>query len=202
MKSKFLVGSALLLAAGTAAYAGDDHPVVVAQLKADFHAKGIAGMDRLDQDQVQATCSFKHSDELPQTLVHTLQAQQLASVRYPSDGKFLGDWRKGQALAESGKGDTWKDKPGAPNGGNCYNCHQIAPSESSYGTLGPSLYAYGKRRGNTAETQKYTYAKIFNAKAFNLCTAMPRFGYAGALTEEQIKDLVALLLDPESPVNR
>jgi sulfur-oxidizing protein SoxX len=31
---------------------------------------------------------------------------------------------------------------------------------------------------------------------------MPRFGYAGALTEQQIKDLVALLLDPNSPVNQ
>jgi sulfur-oxidizing protein SoxX len=31
---------------------------------------------------------------------------------------------------------------------------------------------------------------------------MPRFGHAGALGEQQIKDLVSLLLDPESPVNK
>jgi sulfur-oxidizing protein SoxX len=31
---------------------------------------------------------------------------------------------------------------------------------------------------------------------------MPRFGYSGTLTEQQIKDLVALLLDPNSPVNK
>ena len=31
---------------------------------------------------------------------------------------------------------------------------------------------------------------------------MPRFGHKGILTEEQIKDVVALLIDPESPVNK
>jgi sulfur-oxidizing protein SoxX len=31
---------------------------------------------------------------------------------------------------------------------------------------------------------------------------MPRFGHVGALVDSQIKDLVALLLDPESPVNK
>jgi hypothetical protein len=31
---------------------------------------------------------------------------------------------------------------------------------------------------------------------------MPRLGYSGTLTPEQIKHLVALLLDPASPVNR
>ena len=44
--------------------------------------------------------------------------------------------------------------------------------------------------------------KIYNAKAFNLCSTMPRFGHSGTLTEKQIKDLVALLLDPNSPVNK
>ena len=31
---------------------------------------------------------------------------------------------------------------------------------------------------------------------------MPRFGVNKFLTEQQIKDLVALLFDPESPVNK
>ena len=64
------------------------------------------------------------------------------------------------------------------------------------------MYQFGKIRGNTPEIQKYTYGKIWNAKAFNLCSEMPRFGHAGALNEKQVKDLVALLLDPESPVNK
>jgi sulfur-oxidizing protein SoxX len=31
---------------------------------------------------------------------------------------------------------------------------------------------------------------------------MPRFGTNHVLTEQQIKDIVALLFDPESPVNK
>jgi sulfur-oxidizing protein SoxX len=31
---------------------------------------------------------------------------------------------------------------------------------------------------------------------------MPRFGHAGILTEQQIKDVVALLMAPDSPVNK
>jgi sulfur-oxidizing protein SoxX len=31
---------------------------------------------------------------------------------------------------------------------------------------------------------------------------MPRFGHNGILSEEQIRDVVALLMDPESPVNQ
>ncbi|HET6720043.1 MAG TPA: sulfur oxidation c-type cytochrome SoxX, partial [Rhodocyclaceae bacterium] len=107
-----------------------------------------------------------------------------------------------EKLAQSGRGFTWTDQPGLPTGGNCYNCHQISPKELSFGTVGPSLYHLGKNRGSSPEMQKYVYSKIYNAKAFHLCSEMPRFGFIGALEEKQIKDLVALLLDPESPVNK
>jgi sulfur-oxidizing protein SoxX len=114
----------------------------------------------------------------------------------------MGDWKRAEKVAQSGRGSMWNDKPGAPAGGSCYNCHQISPQETSYGTMGPSLLGFGKKRGNGPEMQKYVYGKIYNAKAYNACSQMPRLGYAGTLTEEQIKDLVALLLDPASPVNR
>ena len=172
----------------------------VAMMKRDFKAKGIATTDRLHEDGVQAVCN-RSGDNPPKDIAARLEKDQLDNVRYPADGKLMGDWKAGEKLAQSGRGMTWSDKAGVPGGGNCYNCHQIAPTETSFGTIGPSLYQFGKLRGNTAEIQKYTYGKIWNAKAFNLCSAMPRFGHAGALTENQIKDLVALLLDPQSPVN-
>lgn len=172
----------------------------VAMMKRDFKAKGIATTDRLHEDGVQAVCN-RTADNPPKDIAARLEKDQLESVKYPADGKLMGDWKAGEKLAQSGRGMTWSDKAGVPGGGNCYNCHQIAPTETSFGTIGPSLYQYGKLRGNTAEVQKYTYGKIWNAKAFNLCSAMPRFGHANALTESQIKDLVALLLDPQSPVN-
>jgi L-cysteine S-thiosulfotransferase len=170
-------------------------------MKNDFVSKGQATTDRLNADALQAICNRTNNKPSP-TLAKRLETDELATVKYPADGKLMGDWKKGEKIAQSGHGMTWKDKPDAPVGGNCYNCHQIGPNESSYGTLGPTLYRLGKTRGNTAETQKYVYGKIYNAKAYNLCSEMPRFGHVGALKEAQIKDLVALLLDPESPVNK
>lgn len=173
----------------------------IESIKRDFKPRGQADLDRLAEDGVQAICN-RTGNHPPEAIAKTLEADQLAGVKYPADGKLMGDWKAGEKLAQSGRGFTWSDKPGLPVGGNCYNCHQISPKETSFGTIGPSLYQYGKLRGNTPEIQQYTYAKIYNAKAFNLCSEMPRFGRVEALGEKQIKDLVALLLDPESPVNK
>jgi sulfur-oxidizing protein SoxX len=115
---------------------------------------------------------------------------------------MLGDWKAGEAIAQSGVGKQFNDDPSKPNGANCYACHQLAPQELAFGTIGPSLMGYGKLRGNTSDIQKYTYAKIYNSEAFNACSNMPRFGHNGILTEKQMKDVVALLLDPASPVNK
>jgi sulfur-oxidizing protein SoxX len=96
----------------------------------------------------------------------------------------------------------WNDGPKDAAGGSCYNCHQLALKEPSYGTIGPSLLGFGRQRGNTPEMQKYAYGRIYNSKAYNLCSQMPRLGHSGTLGEQQIKDLVAYLLDPDSPVNK
>lgn len=172
----------------------------IAMMKRDFKAKGIAGTDRLHEDGVQAICN-RSGDHPPKDIAARLEKDQLDAIRYPADGKLMGDWKEGEKIAQSGRGMTWSDKAGVPGGGNCYNCHQLSPTETSFGTIGPSLYQFGKLRGNTPEMQKYVYGKIYNAKAFNLCSQMPRFGHVGALSEQQIRHLVALLLDPASPVN-
>ena len=49
---------------------------------------------------------------------------------------------------------------------------------------------------------KYTWGKIWNSKAYNACSNMPRAGHMGILNEDQVRHLVALLLDPKSPVNQ
>ncbi len=170
-------------------------------IKRDFRDKGIAKADRVNQDKLQAMCS-KYVDKLPEKLKVKLEAEQAKSIKWPADGKYMGDWKAGETLAQSGKGMTWSDKADEPAGGNCYNCHRLSAKEIAYGTIGPSLFNYGKIRGNTEEAQRLAFSRIYNAKAFNACANMPRFGHMGILTEAQIKDLVALLLDPESPVNK
>lgn len=169
-------------------------------LQRDFHARGQATMDRVVQDGLQRVCT-ESNDRPPAELAKQLEADQMKTIAFP-DGSLIGDWKRGERIAQGGRGLTWNDKPGAPADGSCYNCHQLSPQEMSHGTLGPSLLRFGATRGSGAEMQRYVYGKIYNAKAYNLCSQMPRLGHSGTLTPEQIKDLVGLLLDPASPVNQ
>jgi sulfur-oxidizing protein SoxX len=188
------------LLVASAAFADPTGQEVQQVLQRDFHVRGQATMDRVVQDGLQRLCT-ETGDKPPPELAKTLEADQMKSIAFPPGG-LLGDWKRGERIAQGGRGLTWNDKAGAPGDGSCYNCHQLSPQEMSHGTLGPSLRGFGKARGNTPEMQRYVYGKIYNAKAYNLCSQMPRLGYSGTLTAEQIKDLVALLLDPASPVNQ
>jgi len=173
-----------------------------AVLKASFREQGQAKLDRLTQDDTQKTCSEYSGKALPKDVAERIEKENLASIQWPADGKYLGDWKAGERIAQEGRGMQYSDDPKVPAGANCYACHQLAPQELSYGTIGPTLYQFGKVRGYTAEMRKYAYGKIWNAEAYNACTNMPRFGHRGILTSQQVKDVVALLMDPDSPVNK
>ncbi|MDS1142274.1 sulfur oxidation c-type cytochrome SoxX [Pusillimonas sp. SM2304] len=204
----FTVLAGLLLATA-GAYAdevvtGTSAEDVQAVLEASFEPKGIAKMDRLEQSAMQKACSQAEMTGKPlsQEQVAQITKEAMASVKPPVDGNYLGDWKAGEKIAQSGRGLQLSDKPGAPNGGNCYACHQMSKAEISFGNIGPSLLHYGKLRGSSKEILDYTWAKVYNSHANMACSNMPRFGAAGILTEEQLKDVMALLLDPESPVNK
>jgi sulfur-oxidizing protein SoxX len=169
-----------------------------------FAEKGIAKLDRLNQDAVNLACTEAElsGKDLDAATRKRVEESNMKTIKFPADGKFIGDWKSGEKIAQGGRGMTYSDKAGSANGGNCYNCHQISKAEISYGTLGPSLYQYGKLRGDGDAVIKYTWGKIYNAKAYNACTNMPRFGSQNILTEAQMKDIMALLLDPASPVNQ
>ncbi|HYL24167.1 MAG TPA: sulfur oxidation c-type cytochrome SoxX [Burkholderiales bacterium] len=169
-------------------------------MQRDFHPRGQATMERVVQDGVQRVCT-ETRDRPPPELARALEADQMKTIVYP-EGSLMGDWKRGEAIAQSGRGLTWNDKPGEAAGGSCYNCHELSPRELSHGTVGPSLRRFGKTRGTSAEMQRYVYGKIYNAKAYSLCSQMPRLGASGTLSAAQIEDLVALLLDPASPVNQ
>ena len=200
---------ALLVSCATPSSQGSADAEFAAMMKTSFHSKGIAKVDRLQQDLGQAACS---SAQPPSNAVaKTIQDEALASVQWPAGGQYIGDWKAGAKLAESGKGMTWSDKSADPkgNGGQCYNCHQMDKAEISYGTIGPSLWNYGKQRGvrNVADPAsagvvQYTWAKLWNSKAYAACSNMPRFGHMKLLNEQELRDVMALLLDPKSPVNQ
>lgn len=188
-------GVAFVLAG--AAMAGDLQPI----LQTSFKAKGQAGLDRLTQTEQQAACSGPVGMPLPASAAK-IQAEAQAGIKFPADDQFLGSWEAGEKIAQTGTGMQYSDDPAKPNGGNCYACHELAPQELSFGNLGPSLKNYGKQRGSDEAMLKYTWSRIWNTHAFNPCAHMPRFGAAGILTEQQIKDVMALLFDPASPVNQ
>ena len=171
---------------------------------ASFKENGIAKMDRLERDDTQKFCSepaaLAGKDDPKKR--EAIEKANMATIKQPSDGKYLGDWKEGEKIAQSGRGATWTDKAGTPNGGGCYNCHQINKKEISHGNIGPSLWNYGKVRGNADAVVQYTWGKIYNSKAYNACSNMPRMGHYKLLTEQQMRDVMALLLDPESPVNQ
>jgi sulfur-oxidizing protein SoxX len=204
-----LVTAVLLASCATAPSPADLDQQTLAMLQASFRDQGIAKVDRIDQDLGQKACS---SDKLPaESVAKQIEAEALASIKWPEGGRYIGDWREGEKLAQNGRGMTWTDASADPkaNGANCYNCHQIDKKEISYGTIGPSLYNYGKNRGvkdvadpASAAIVQYTWGKMWNSKAYAACSNMPRFGHARLLTEEQLRHVMALLLDPKSPVNQ
>ena len=210
MDRKIIVGScvafgvlAALVGCAAMVKSPTDAEITIA-LKASFKEAGSAKLDRLDQTPLQRACTAasRSGKPLDEKLREALQATALASVKYPADGKYLGDWKRGEAVAQNGRGLQFSDAANTVAGGNCYACHQIDKAEIAYGNIGPSLTGYGKLRGQTDATVKYTWARIWNSHSFNACANMPRFGDAGILTEAQIKDVMALLLDPASPVNQ
>ena len=198
----FIVASSLLQNVAVAQQKND--PKFNKMMTDSFKAQGIAGLDRIDQDATQKFCSdpvFANSKQ-GEKMREKIQKINMDSIKQPSDGKYIGDWKNGEKIAQSGRGATWTDKADTVVGGGCYNCHQIDPKEISYGNIGPSLTGYGKLRGYSQEVVTYTWNRINNSKAYNACSNMPRFAHFKLLNEQQIQDVMALLLDPASPVNQ
>ncbi|MBT9554113.1 MAG: sulfur oxidation c-type cytochrome SoxX [Hydrogenophaga sp.] len=212
MTPALLALSALLLSGCTSSPSAADHDKITADVvKASFQDRGIAKVDRLQQDEANRLCSAADvaGKPLDEKTTKAIEAAELKTVKMPTGGKFLGDWKEGEKIAQSGRGLTWTDKAGDVNGGNCYNCHQMDKKEISFGNLGPSLYNYGKLRGVSDPASaaarpivEYTWGKLWNSRAYNACSQMPRAGHKGILTEQQIQHVMALLLDPTSPVNQ
>lgn len=168
--------------------------------------EGGTVLERQTQDELQKICSGGGRAALDGDSTAKVIALAKASIVKPDGGVKLGDWEAGEAVARSGygfrvghKNDSHSKKPA---GGNCYACHQLDPNEIAYGTLGPSLKNFGKLRGNSEAVVNYTYEVIYSAHVYFPCSHMPRFGANGVLTEKQISDVLAYLLDPASPVNQ
>jgi sulfur-oxidizing protein SoxX len=205
MKKNAILASALVLCVFPAQAQQKTHidpGKVDAAVKAAFPTAPAEWASRLTPDETMKQCSASRNDPAKPAAA-AIQAREKATIEYPADANFIGDWKKGEALAQNGYGLRFTDYPPArASGGNCYACHQLTKKEVSYGTLGPSLLEYGKLRDYKPDAIKAVYEKIYNSHVALPCSNMPRFGTNKILTIEQIKDAVALLMSPDSPVNK
>jgi sulfur-oxidizing protein SoxX len=206
MRTGALAACAVVAVAAIAAYllvgrAQGEEPVDAA-IKASWTKAAPDWQARLVQDETQRLCS-QYRNAPPKDVADAILARERAAIQYPPDGSLKGDWKKGEKLAQSGYGGRFTDyPPRTQNGGNCYACHQLDRKELSFGTLGPSLLEYGKIRKYAEAEIKAVYERIYNSQATIPCANMPRLGASRFLTIEQIKDLVAYVMSPESPVNK
>jgi sulfur-oxidizing protein SoxX len=213
LRTGLTVASVALLAVGCASApsVADLNALTQQIVKASFRDQGIVKASILNTDETNQACSEADASGKPldEKTAKRIEEINMKAIKWPSDGKFIGDWKEGEKIAQNGRGLTFTDTASTVNGGNCYNCHKIDEKEISYGTIGPSLHNYGKIRGitdpNSASAKpivEYTWGKIWNSKAYNACSNMPRAGHSGILTEAQVRHVVGLLLDPKSPVNK
>lgn len=173
-----------------------------AAIKSSWSKAPNEWQSRLFPDATMKECT-QHDNHPPKEVAEAIQKREKALIQYPPDGKLMGDWKKGEALAQSGYGLRFTDyPPRQANGGNCYACHQVTKRELSFGTIGPSLLEYGKLREFKEQAVKEVYEKIYNSHATYPCSFMPRFGANKVLTIDQIRDIVALLMSKDSPVNQ
>ena len=213
LRTILAVASVALLVVGCASAptVADLNALTQQIIKASFRDEGIVKASLLNTDETNQACSEADATGKPldEKTAKRIEEINMKAIKWPSDGKFIGDWKEGEKIAQNGRGLTFTDDEKTVNGGNCYNCHKIDEKEISYGTIGPSLHNYGKIRGitdpNSASAKpivEYTWGKIWNSKAYNACSNMPRAGHSGILTEAQVRHVVGLLLDPQSPVNK
>jgi len=191
-----------MLAGGVTTASAADAGKVDAAIVAAFPDAPADWKPRFDQDETMKQCSA--SENAPSKAVaDQIVQREKARIEYPADGKLSGDWKSGEKIAQSGCGLRFTDIPARqPDGGNCYACHQLTKAEVSYGTIGPTLLGYGKLRKFGEADTKAVYDKIYDAQATYACSNMPRFGTNHVLTIDQIRDLVALVMSPDSPVNK
>lgn len=197
----FAIGFALFAVSPSLAQNKGLDPAVLEKYTKAMWTKLPEGWEkRIAYDETMKICSETRNQPSDSEFAK-IRERELATVKFPADGNVLGNWKDGHKWANNGQGGAFNNRP-MTNGANCYACHQMDPKEVSYGTLGPSLHLYGKTRGFKPEEAKAAYAKIYNSMSVQPCSTMPRFGYHGFLTEQQMKDLTAYLFDPESPVNK
>src|SRR5688500_7749932 len=104
MKNKTLAALAVIgIGAGCAQMAARDDSAeysakALAVMKTSFKENGQAKLDRLEQDDMQRLCSQYADKPMPKEIAQKLEQDQQKLIKYPADGKLLGDWKLGERI--------------------------------------------------------------------------------------------------------
>jgi sulfur-oxidizing protein SoxX len=112
------VVTAILVGCATAPNDAEVSAKAALMLKASFKEQGQAKLDRLDQDDMQKVCSEYAGKAPPKDVAERIEKANLASIKWPADGKFVGDWKNGERIAQEGRGMQYSDDPKGPVGAN------------------------------------------------------------------------------------
>ena len=65
----------------------------------------------LNTDETNRLCSAADvaGKPLDDATAKRIEADNLKTVKWPADGKFLGDWKEGEKIAQNGRGLTFTD---------------------------------------------------------------------------------------------
>ena len=105
MKSTWIKGIAAVAAIGSLAgcaslfYTAPTEQETLAVIKAGFADRSIAKVDRLNQSDLQKSCTQAANQPSAEVRAR-LEKAALAAVRYPADGRYMGDFKQGERIAE------------------------------------------------------------------------------------------------------
>src|SRR5664279_2383000 len=104
-----LTAAAIVAGCATAPGALDLDKLTSDIVKASFRDEGIVKVSVLDTDETNRACSAADvaGKPLDAATANALQAVNFKSIKWPTDGKYLGDWKEGEKLAQSGRGLTY-----------------------------------------------------------------------------------------------
>ena len=109
-----LLAAALVGAVAASAYAQQaakvDDAKALAVLKAGFPNAPADWAGRLVQDETMKACT-EHRNLPSKAISDAIIAREKATIKYPPDGKLIGDWKKGEKIAQSGYGLRFTDYP-------------------------------------------------------------------------------------------
>src|SRR5256885_17188542 len=104
---------AMLLALSVSPALAQQKPDADAAIKAAFPTAPADWASRLTGDETMQQCSASHNSPA-KDIASAIQKRELATVVYPPDNNFIGDWQKGDGLPQSRYGLGIIADPAAP----------------------------------------------------------------------------------------